>query len=517
MKVLLLLLTLVAVPATTLVAAAEPVRTESGLVDGLQSGRIHSFRGVPFAAPPIGPLRWRAPAPVPAWNDVRDAKAPAPACLQKGVSMPGEDVPAMSEDCLYLNVWTPSVSPSSRLPVMVWIHGGGFTNGNASMPLYSGEKLAESGIAVVTVAYRLGAFGFLAHPELSAEEPLRTSGNYGLLDQIAALKWVQTNISAFGGDPGRVTIAGQSAGAMSVSILMASPLTRGLFAGAIGQSGGFFEPVQIAPRYLLANAERDGVAFAQSLGARSIAQIRALPAEVIASANAGGLSHPVIEPKVLPRAPFDVFAAREQHPVPLLLGVNADEARSLTDMSSVTAARFRDDVTRAFGLLPPALLDAYGHSSDVQAQQARADFETDLRFGWNMWAWARLHSARDTNKVFSYRFERQPPFPSDSIYRSWRAGHFVELWYMFGHLGQQRWNWSRADVELSSRMIGYWTNFVKTGDPNGPGLPHWPVHRDAKGPLLILDSVVRPGAPSRLPALETFDAVYGTLRQQPLR
>jgi para-nitrobenzyl esterase len=242
-----------------------------------------------------------------------------------------------------------------------------------------------------------------------------------------------------------------------------------------------------------------------------------VPSDVIASANASVISHPVIEPKVLPRTPFDVFAAREQHSVPLLVGVNADEARSLTDMSSVTSARFRDDVARAFGPLPPELLDAYGHSSDEQAQQARADFETDLRFGWNMWAWARLHTARDSNTVFSYRFERQPPFPSDSIYRSWRAGHFVELWYMFGHLDQQRWNWSRADVELSSRMIGYWTNFVKTGDPNGRGLPLWPLHRDAKGPLLILDSEVRPGTPSRLPALERFDAVYGSLRKQPMQ
>lgn len=517
MKMLLLLLTLVAVPATTAVAAAEPVRTESGLIDGLQSSRIHSFRGVPFAAPPIGPLRWRAPAPVPAWKAVRDTKTPAPACLQKGVSMPGEDVPAMSEDCLYLNVWTPSVSPSSRLPVLVWIHGGGFTNGNASMPLYSGEKLAERGIVVVTVAYRLGAFGFLAHPELSSENELKSSGNYGLLDQIAALKWVQRNISAFGGDPGRVTIAGQSAGAMSVSILMASPLTRGLFAGAIGQSGGFFEPVQIAPRYLLANAERDGVAFARTLGANSIGQLRSVPPELINAAGGGAISHPVVEPWVLPRSPFDVFAAREQHPVALLVGVNADEARALTDLSSVTSARFRDDIARTFGPLPPALLDAYPHSTDEQAQQARADFESDLRFGWNMWAWARLHAANNANMVFSYRFEKVPPFPGGSVYRSWRAGHFAELWYMFGHLDQQRWNWSRADVELSSRMIGYWTNFVKSGDPNGPGPPHWPVHRDAKGPLLVLDSVVRPGAPSRLPALETFDAVYGALRQQPLR
>jgi len=517
MRPSILQLTLAVVLLLSFAAKADQARIESGVLEGEKAGPIHSFHGIPFAAPPVGPLRWRPPQPAATWVGARDATRPAPACLQTGVSMPGEEVPLMSEDCLYLNVWTPSISPSARMPVMVWIHGGGFTNGNASMDLYRGDKIAAHGVVVVSVAYRLGAFGFLAHPELSRESPQRSSGNYGLLDQVAALKWVQRNISSFGGDPGRVTIAGQSAGAMSVSILMASPLAQGLFSGAIGQSGGFFEPVQLAPRFLLANAEADGIAFARSVGAQSIAQLRQISPQAILSANGSTISHPVIEPLVLPRPPHDVFSARQQAQVPLLLGVNADEARSLSDMSAVTSAGFRDDITRAFGPLPPLLLDAYPHATDTEAQQARADFETDLRFGWNMWAWARLHAAHRGNKVFSYRFQKSPPYPNDSIYRAWRAGHFAELWYMFGNLEQQRWNWRREDEDLSSRMISYWTNFVKTGDPNGPGLASWPQHQDAKGPLLVLGNEIQPGIPDRLPALETFDAVYGALRKQPIR
>jgi para-nitrobenzyl esterase len=517
MRLSILQLTLAVVLLLPFSAKADQARIESGVLEGEKAGPIHSFHGIPFADPPVGSLRWRPPEAAASWVGARDATHPAPACLQNGVSMRGEAVPPMSEDCLYLNVWTPSLDPSAHMPVMVWIHGGGFTNGNASMDLYRGDKIAARGVVFVSVAYRLGAFGFLAHPELSRESPQRSSGNYGLLDQVAALKWVQRNISSFGGDPGRVTIAGQSAGAMSVSILMASPLAQGLFSGAIGQSGGFLEPVQLAPRFLLANAEEDGIAFARSVGAPSIAQLRQMSPQAILSAKGNKISHPVIEPLVLPRPPHDVFSARNQAQVPLLLGVNADEARSLSDMSAVTSMGFRDDITRAFGPLPPALLDAYPHSTDAEAQQSRADFETDLRFGWNMWAWARLHAVHGGNKVFSYRFQKSPPYPNDSIYRSWRAGHFAELWYMFGHLEQQRWNWRREDEELSSRMISYWTNFAKTGNPNGQGLASWPQHHDAKGPLLVLGNEIQPGIPDRLPALETFDAVYGSLRQQPMR
>lgn len=243
-------------------AVAQRVITESGAISGLREKGLDVYKGIPFAAPPVGDLRWRPPVRAASWTGTRKADAFAPACRQVGVSMPGETPPAVSEDCLYLNIWTPAKRDTKathdHLPVIVWIHGGAYINGSASMPLYWGDRLAQKGIIVVTVAYRLGPLGFLALPELTRESPHHSSGNYGLMDQIAALEWVQRNIAVFGGDPKCITIAGQSSGSISVSILMASPLAKGLFQRAIGESGGLFEPLQLAPKYLLANAEQDG-------------------------------------------------------------------------------------------------------------------------------------------------------------------------------------------------------------------------------------------------------------------
>ena len=307
------------------VGRAAAVEVEGGNIEGITEGGLIVYKGVPFAAPPVGALRWREPQPVTGWLGTRVAGRFAPACMQKGVSMPGETPPAINEDCLYLNVWTPAVSAGERLPVLVWIYGGGFSNGSAAMPLYWGDALARKGIVVVTIAYRVGAFGFLAHSELTRESPHRSSGNYGLMDQVAALNWVRRNIHAFGGDPSRVTIAGQSAGSMSVSILMASPLAKGLFRGAIGESGGFFEPVQLAPAFLLANAEHEGDAYAASLGAKSVAELRNMPAEKLLEGKMPSGAHPVIEPYLLPQPPYDVFAAGRQNDVPIIVGANAEE------------------------------------------------------------------------------------------------------------------------------------------------------------------------------------------------
>jgi len=267
-------------------AFAQQVLTESGAVSGIQESGLTVYKGVPFAAPPVGDLRWRPPAHVATWPGTRKADAFAPACMQEGVSMPGETPPAVSEDCLYLNIWTPAKNGQEHLPVIVWIYGGGYVNGSSSMPLYWGDQLAHKGVMVVTIAYRLGPLGFLAHPELTRESSHHSSGNYGLMDQIAALEWVQRNIAAFGGDAKKVTIAGQSSGSISVSILMASPLAKGLFQHAIGESGGLFEPVELAPKYLLANAEHDGEKYAASLGATSIAELRRLPAASSATQEA---------------------------------------------------------------------------------------------------------------------------------------------------------------------------------------------------------------------------------------
>src|SRR5271155_1365025 len=312
------------------VAVAQRVVTESGAISGVHESGLSVYKGIPFAAPPVGDLRWRPPMPAAPWTGTRKADAFAPACMQAGVSMPGETPPTVSEDCLYLNIWTPAKTQQEHLPVIVWIYGGGYTNGSASMPLYWGDKLAQKGVIVVTIAYRVGPLGFLAHPELTHESPRHSSGNYGLMDQIAALEWIQKDIAAFGGDPKNVTIAGQSSGSISVSKLMASPPAKGLFQRAIGESGGLFEPVQLAPKFILANAERDGEKYAISLGATSVEQLRRLPAALL-TGNAGGIVHPVIEPYVLPFSPYEAFVSGRQNDVPLLLGSNADEARSLTD------------------------------------------------------------------------------------------------------------------------------------------------------------------------------------------
>ena len=469
------------------------------------------FKGIPFAQPPTGALRWREPLPVKPWAGTRDATAFGAPCVQGGAQ--GAE---SSEDCLYLNIWTPERSAAAHLPVLVWIYGGGFSNGSASMPLYWGDQLARKGIVVVTAAYRVGAFGFLAHPELTRESPHATSGNYGLLDQIAALRWVKNNIAAMGGDPGRVTIAGQSAGSMSVSILMASPQSAGLFNGAIGESGGFFEPVQLAPGYLLPNAEKEGVAFAQSLGATSLAALRALPAEKILSGQMPHGAHPVIESHVLPAPPYDTFSAGKQNDVPLLVGTNAEESRSLVDVSNIRAATFAADIEKSFGRLPPQLFDQYPHATDAEARQARIDFETDLRFRWDMWVWARLQSAKGRGKVYAYSFDHQPPFPSGSVRAGWGASHFAELWYVFNHLDQEAYRWTPADRRLADAISSYWVNFVKTGNPNARGLPSWPEFKGPNGPVLKLADPIAEAPMPSTEHLSVFDAIYTQVRAAPL-
>jgi len=405
---------LAAIQLTSMIAA-QSAHIDSGTVSGVRADGVSIYKGIPFAAPPVGELRWRAPAPVASWTGERKADAFAPACMQTGVSMPGETPPVVSEDCLYLNIWTPAKSTQEHLPVIVWIYGGGLINGSAAMPLYWGDRLARKGIIVVSIAYRLGPLGFLALPELTRESLHHSSGNYGVMDQIAALQWVQKNIAVFGGDAKCVTIAGQSSGSMSVSVLMASPLAKGLFQRAIGESGGLFEPLQLAPKYLLANAESDGEKYAASLHATSLKELRSLPASQL-TGNAGGIVHQVIEPYVLPLSPYDAFDSGQQNDVPLLLGSNAEEARALVDVSHVTAATFLSGIAQSYGPLPPQLLAAYPHATNEEARQGRLDLERDIRFSWDMWAWARLQAGSGQGPVYYYSFRQRPPFPAGSVY-----------------------------------------------------------------------------------------------------
>ncbi len=495
-------------------ATAATAKIDSGRLIGIEAKGVVAFEGIPFAAPPVGGLRWREPQPVTPWKGVRDATAFAPACMQLGVSMPGEPDPKTSEDCLYLNVWAPTGPRRGRLPVLVFIPGGGYTNGATSLPLYWGDRLARRGVVVVTLAYRLGPLGFLAHPELTAESPHNSSGNYGLMDQAAALHWVHQNIAAFGGDPNLVTISGQSAGSMSVSMLMTSPLVTGLFQRAIGESGGLFEPLQLAPQYRLSVAQRDGETYAKSIGASSLAELRQLPAAQLLLGKAGSVSHPVIEPYVLPLSPYDAFVDGRQARIAILVGWNAEEARSLTDLSKVRAASFAQDIRKAFGPLPSALIEAYPHDDETQAVQGRADFERDLRFGWDAWTWARLQAAAGA-PAYAYRFEQRPPFPAGSPRAGWGASHFAELWYVFDHLDQESWNWTPADRRLADQISGYWVNFARTGDPNGPGLPTWPRFQPTDGAVMRLKNPPAAGPPPELATLKIFDDVYAQLRGAP--
>ena len=504
---------LLAAAANLASAVPRQVQTESGAISGVTANGVTAYKGVPFAAPPVGDLRWRPPMPAATWAGTRKADAFAPACMQTGVSMPGETPPEVSEDCLYLNIWTPAQNPR-HLPVIVWIYGGGYINGSASMPLYWGDRLASKGVVVVTVAYRLGPLGFLALPELTRESPHHSSGNYGVLDQIAALTWVHRNIAAFGGDPKCVTIAGQSSGSISVSILMASPLAKGLFQRAIGESGGLFEPLQLGPQFLLANAERDGDKFAAAQGAPSLQELRRLPADKL-TGNAGGIVHAVIDPYVLPASPYETFASGRQNDVPLLIGSNADEARAMVDVSHETAATFSTDLEHSVGQLPPALIAAYPHATDQEAQQAQLGLERDLRFGWDMWAWARLQAGTGRQPVFYYSFRQQPPFPAGSVYAGWGASHFAELWYVFDHLDQSPWNWTAGDRKLAAEISGYWINFAKSGDPNGPGLPPWPAFVNTSSKVQYLADPIAVGSVANIQGLTAFDSVYSMVRGKP--
>ncbi len=509
----LCLAVLVAACATPVHFRSESVSTASGVVEGKIGDGVIAWLGIPYAAPPIGDLRWKAPQLLVLSNDRRPTKTFAPACMQTGVSIPGEPSPRTSEDCLYLNVWAPAASPKP-LPVIVWIHGGGWTNGATSLPLYWGDRLAKRGVVFVSIAYRLGPFGFLAHPELSAEGG-GASGNYGLMDQIAALQWVKSNIAAFGGDPANVTIAGQSAGAMSVSLLMASPKGAGLFERAIGQSGGVFEPLELAPNYLLAQAEKDGVAYAKSVGAGSLADLRTMPAEQLLKGQAGSISHPVVEPHVLPMSPYDAYVSGRWNDVPVLIGSNAEEGNSLANLAPVTAATYVSEMKRQWGGLPEPLTNAYTYTTDAEAKAARSAFERDLRFGWDMWAWARLQAKFSKQPVFSYRFAQSPPFPADSVRHDWGPSHFAELWYMFDHLDQESWAWSASDRKLADAMATYWVNFARTGDPNAPGLPRWPVF-GGTGETLVLDDTMRVMNSPVDPQLRVFDTVYDAVRGSPV-
>jgi para-nitrobenzyl esterase len=489
--------------------AADRVKTEAGVIEGrgTQRSGVRAFFGVPFAAPPVGRLRWAPPEPVESWRGVRPATKFAARCMQAPIF---DDMvfrsPGISEDCLYLNLWTPAKAKGEKRPVLVYLFGGGFIAGDASEPRYDGEAMAKQGLVVVTVGYRLGVFGFLAHPELTAESPNHSSGNYGLLDQIAALKWVRRNIAAFGGDPDLVTLAGESAGSISVSAQMASPLARGLFARAIGESGSLLGALPAVP---LPEAEHSGAAFAAKAGAASLADLRALPAQRLldlASARGTPRFAATVDGWVLPRASREIYAAGEQAHVPLLAGYNSAEGYlpAFLNDSPPTVAAYRRIVTRLYGDRAAAVLGAYPVESDGPAviEAARA-LAGDRFIGLSTWLWMDLATRTGGAPTYFYRFDQPRPMSladlakpgapaRDSAYpRPWGSGHSHEIEYVLNHLDLTPiYGWSAQDYEAARLSSAYFANFIKTGDPNGPGLPVWPTY--GTGQKMVLDAAPYP-------------------------
>ncbi|MBC3539981.1 carboxylesterase/lipase family protein [Rufibacter sediminis] len=481
--------------------SANQVKTANGTLEGtLEKSGIRSFKGVPFAAPPVGDLRWREPQPVKNWQGVRQATQFGPRAMQLPVY--GDmnfRSNGVSEDCLYLNVWTPAKTGKEKLPVLVYFYGGGFIAGDGSEPRYDGESMATKGMVAITVNYRLGVFGFFAHPELSQASPYKGSGNYGFLDQAAALRWVKENIAAFGGDPNRVTIAGESAGSMSVSAQMASPLSRNLIAGAIGESGALvntsFGPIP------LAEGEQNGVKFATSIGATSLAQLRAMDAQqLLNEAGKPGVARfpPTIDGYFFPKTPAAIFAAGEQAKVPLLAGWNSQEMgyQALLGKEAPTVENFTKAVQRLYGEQAGEILKQYAVTTDEEAMQAATDLAGDRFIAYSTWKWMDLHAKTSGKPVYRYLYSRPRPemvpemgnatpglaggvikdsnAPKAPPARG--ASHSAEIEYAMGNLSTNKvYAWSPDDYKVSKTMQDYFANFIKTGNPNGANLPKWSV------------------------------------------
>jgi len=486
-----------------------PALIEHGLVQGTSEDGLTVYRGIPFAAPQVGDLRWCAPQPAAKWDGVRLADKFCPSPIQG--SRTGAD---MSEDCLYLNVWTPAKSTNDHIPVLVWIYGGGFSAGSTSDRSYSGEKLAKKGVVFVSINYRVGQLGFLAHSELSAESPNHVSGNYGLLDQIAGLQWVKKNIAAFGGDPNKVTIFGESAGGISVSMLCASPQAKGLFTGAISQSGGSFgppRPTTFPGENLkrLPDAERGGEAFAKSAGASSIAELRKLAPDKLPASRGLGGSWPIIDGWVIPDDQYKLYSAGKYNDTPILVGYNSDEGASFSPPK--TPEDYIAGVKTRYGKFADDLIKAYPVGTNSVPKTAR-DLARDAAFGWQTWAWARLQVQTGKSKVFYYHFDQHPEFPEGSSRFGYGSPHGADVAYVFEHLNSKSPQTTKTDLEISDAMSTYWVNFAKRGDPNGEGVPAWPAFSDSHPQVMYFSQTPHIGPVPSAESLKALDAYFAWRR-----
>lgn len=489
-----------------------------GTVDG---AGVRVFKGIPYASPPVGDFRWKEPQPMAPWTVRREASQFGDRCQQmpfpayRPIGQSG-----MSENCLFLNVW--SAPGAEHRPVIVWIHGGGFGYGYSNQAEYDGDGFAQKGLVYVNLNYRVGAFGFLALPELTQESPHGSSGNYGILDQIAALQWIRRNIAAFGGDPDNITIFGESAGSISVNVLTASPLAKGLFTRAIGDSGaGLGTSIDTLPVRSLAWEEQRGILFEKAFGARSLAELRSVPAATVAEIGENGPGFlfnasrfaPAIDGYLLTEAPAETYSRGAQNNVALLAGWNSHE--EITFMlgsghggcrpawnDAQTPQAFVQQAHRSFGANAADFLDLYPHATDAEAKASAADVLADLVVGWPTWKWADLQSASGRTPTYLYLFGKTPPIQ----YPFHAPAHGSEIPYAFDNLQAFSWSWDPMDHQLALTMSSYYANFAKTGNPNGLGLPRWPPYRSSDPQHMVFDANGAAAVPLSLTKLRLLEA-----------
>ncbi len=493
---------------SALSAEADPIRITSGLVRGTVSAtnaRVQVFRGIPYAASTAAANRWKPPLPVVPWNGLRECTEFGPACPQSPYPKESayyRDPEPQSEDCLNLNVWSASIAAGERRPVMVWIHGGALTRGSGAVDVYDGTALAQKGVVIVTINYRLGPLGFFAHPELTAESPQHASGNYGFLDQIAALKWVQQNIVHFGGDPNCVTIFGESAGAQSVCALMASPLAKGLFHRAIAESGSAFRPMPT-----LAAAESQGIRLAESAGAKSLEELRQLPADKLielAKARGDGRAVPNIDGWCLPNDARTIFSQGKHQKVPTIVGSNADEMTTLAPLASrpKTLVMLNTQISLLLGD-PTQVKRLYPAAKDIDAVRAYLDIVGDVSFTLPARTWARWDTDAG-GRAYLYHFTRVTPLAARS---GLGAFHAAEIAYVFNNLERLKRPIEDADQKLADAMSTYWTSFARTGDPNAAGLPEWTPYNAHSEPAMEFGEKVTSVSHVRQPKLDMLEGL----------
>ena len=523
MRQFALTLAAMAISIATSAQDAVSVKTSYGILEGLDISGIKTFKGVPFAAPPTGDNRWREPQPLQPWQGIRECHDYAPDPMQEpifGDMNFGAD--SISEDCLYLNIWTPAITMNEKLPVLIYFNGGGLMAGSGSEPRYAGMAMARRGMICVTANYREGIFGFFAHPELSKETPYKGSGNYGFLDQQAAIRWVHENISLFGGDPERITIAGESAGSMSVSALMASPLSRGLFAQAIGSSGSVIADKRVKS---LAEAEKAGMEMMRRMGYKNVKEMRKVPAEVLMKqANVRNVPVYNIDNHFLTEQPFATYAAGRQMRVPLLVGGNSLEMSPAAYFGYITMSGREitmEDIAKTasgmFGDNTDEMLSLYGITApDDIYKQPGIDLCGDLFLAYSTWRWGNIHNATSGQPVYRYLYSRERPkmmiegkvaglaggvkdkteaeeVVENKIPEIHGAVHSADIEYAMGNLPTNRvYDWQPEDYMVSDIFMGYYANFVKTGNPNGIGLPQWlPLDNSDSPGFMVIDVKTR--------------------------